>query len=381
MPELPLVVNLTIAPENEYFLKVESDTEEIELMSETVINGGGGGAPTYAGPYTATASTSGDVVLQTDGYLMNDDVTINQLDTLTVTSHTLSVNQDTGVVTATASLSQGYNDTASTSTGTLSLSTQAAATITPTTSSQTAVAKGKYTTGAVTVAAMPSGTAGTPTATKGTVSNHAISVTPSVTNVTGYITGGTKTGTAVSVSASELVSGNKAISSNGSNIDVTEYATVSVSVPNSYSAGDEGKVVSNGALVSQTSATYTSNNTYDTTTVSSVTVNVSGGGGDQTWFSSVGDLYTANMTIPSTISTYRFVREAFLNATNLETFILDWGTAALDASYGLFRGCTALETVWVSRPSFDNYCFYGCSALKNITLGRIGLAITSLMKQ
>ena len=36
-----------------------------------------------------------------------------------------------------------------------------------------------------------SGTAGTPTATKGTVSNHQVSVTPSVTNTTGYITGGT----------------------------------------------------------------------------------------------------------------------------------------------------------------------------------------------
>lgn len=74
------------------------------------------------------------------------------------------------------------------------------------------------------------GTAGTPTATKGTVSNHSISVTPSVTNTTGYITGGTKTGTAVSVSASELVSGNKAISQNGANIDVVNYSTVSVSV-------------------------------------------------------------------------------------------------------------------------------------------------------
>ncbi len=75
-----------------------------------------------------------------------------------------------------------------------------------------------------------SGTAGTPTATKGTVSNHSISVTPSVTNTTGYITGGTKTGTAVIVTASELASGNKAISSNGTNIDVIGYSTVSVDV-------------------------------------------------------------------------------------------------------------------------------------------------------
>ena len=76
-----------------------------------------------------------------------------------------------------------------------------------------------------------SGSAGTPTATKGTVSNHSITVTPSVTNTTGYITGGTKTGTGVSVSASELASGNKAIVDNGTNIDVVGYSTVSVAVP------------------------------------------------------------------------------------------------------------------------------------------------------
>ncbi len=71
------------------------------------------------------------------------------------------------------------------------------------------------------------GTAGTPTASKGTVSNHAVSVTPSVTNTTGYITGGTKTGTAVTVSASELVSGTKSISTSGTT-DVTNYASASV---------------------------------------------------------------------------------------------------------------------------------------------------------
>lgn len=77
-----------------------------------------------------------------------------------------------------------------------------------------------------------SGTEGTPTATKGTVSNHSISVTPSVTNTAGYITGGTKSGTAVSVSASELVSGTLPITQNGTT-DVTNYASVNVSVPSS----------------------------------------------------------------------------------------------------------------------------------------------------
>lgn len=85
----------------------------------------------------------------------------------------------------------------------------------------------------VTVEAMPSGTEGTPTATKGTVSNHSVSVTPSVTNSAGYISGGTHTGTAVTVTASELESGTKSISANGTNIDVTGYAAVDVAVPSS----------------------------------------------------------------------------------------------------------------------------------------------------
>lgn len=78
--------------------------------------------------------------------------------------------------------------------------------------------------------AVASGTAGTPTATKGTVSNHSISVTPSVTNTTGYITGVTKTGTAVTVSASELVSGSETKTANGT-YDVTNLASLVVNIP------------------------------------------------------------------------------------------------------------------------------------------------------
>lgn len=77
--------------------------------------------------------------------------------------------------------------------------------------------------------AVASGTAGTPTATKGTVSNHSVSVTPSVTNTAGYISGSTKTGTAVTVSASELVSGSQTITENGT-VDVTNLASVDVNV-------------------------------------------------------------------------------------------------------------------------------------------------------
>lgn len=76
---------------------------------------------------------------------------------------------------------------------------------------------------------VPNGTAGTPTATKGTVTNHSVTVTPSVTNTSGYIVGSTINGTAVSVSASELVSGSQTLSDNGT-YDVTNLAEVVVDV-------------------------------------------------------------------------------------------------------------------------------------------------------
>lgn len=76
--------------------------------------------------------------------------------------------------------------------------------------------------------------------------------------------------------------GTKNINSNGTH-DVTQYASANVQVPNTYAAGDEGKVVDDGALVAQTSTTFTQNGTYDTTTNNSVTVNVSGGGDTLEW--------------------------------------------------------------------------------------------------
>ena len=70
------------------------------------------------------------------------------------------------------------------------------------------------------------------------------------------------------------------ISANGTiteNVAAYASAEITASVPNSYSAGDEGKVVSNGALASQSSDTVTQNGTVDTTLINSLVVNVSGG--------------------------------------------------------------------------------------------------------
>ena len=68
----------------------------------------------------------------------------------------------------------------------------------------------------------------------------------------------------------------KTLTANGvydaSDDDVDGYSVVTVSVPNVYTQADEGKVVSNGELVNQTSSVITSEGEYDTTLVNSVTV-------------------------------------------------------------------------------------------------------------
>ena len=112
-----------------------------------------------------------------------------------------------------------------------------------------------------------SGTAGTPTATKGTVSNHSVSVTPSITNTTGYITGGTKTGTAITVSASELVSGTYTVSASGTH-DVTNYVSASVA---------SGSATAPASISGTSASITTGTNTITLTKTVSVTPSVTAG--------------------------------------------------------------------------------------------------------
>ena len=90
-------------------------------------------------------------------------------------------------------------------------------------------------------------------------------------------TPGEMAGAIMEIETGIIPTGTKQIAANGTH-DVTQYASANVQVPNTYVAADEGKVVSNGALVAQTGTTLTQNGTYDTTTNDEVTVNVSGGG-------------------------------------------------------------------------------------------------------
>lgn len=151
-----------------------------------------------------------------------------------------------------------------------------------------------------------------------------------------------------------IPTGTKSITANGNGQDVVGYAAVNVNVPNSYAAGDEGKVVSNGALVSQTSDTVTANDTYDTTLINSLTVNVSGGGGISVDDMATGDepSGSVNLTV-STVKTY-----AFYSRNNITELIAPNVTSI--GNYGFYglRGLKhAFLASWEGTSTSNNYCF------------------------
>ena len=168
--------------------------------------------------------------------------------------------------------------------------------------------------------------------------------------------------------------GTKSITENGT-YDVTQYASASVSVPNSYSQSDEGKVVSNGALVAQSSDTVTTNNTYDTTLINSLTVNVSGGGGWTTDGVATGAEPNGAITISSSVSTIK--ERAFNDCTGITSVTFE-GTPYF-ANYA-FNNCTGLTQInapnltrfHASNYSPASYTFVGCSGLTSVAFPNHG---------
>jgi hypothetical protein len=164
---------------------------------------------------TVTPTTTSQTVKADTGYDGLDTVTVNAMPAATQATPSISVDSN-GKITASATQSAGYV-VAGTKSTTKQLTVQAAKTVTPSTSSQTAVASGVYTTGAVTVAAVPTQTkTATPTTSTQTIAPDSGKFLSQVTInpiPSGYI----------------QPSGTKTITTNGTH-DVTAYASATVNV-------------------------------------------------------------------------------------------------------------------------------------------------------
>lgn len=161
--------------------------EQADLLAQVVAaldgkaagSGGGITLPTLDNPAAASDILSGKKAIDGSGNVLTGTIATKTSSNLTASGATVTVPagyyasqvtksvstatqatpsvsiDSNGKISASATQTAGYVS-AGTKTGTKQLTTQAAKTITPTTSNQTAVSSGVYTTGAITVGAIPS---------------------------------------------------------------------------------------------------------------------------------------------------------------------------------------------------------------------------------
>lgn len=147
---------------------------------------------------TITLTASGSSVTASDG----SKSVSKSVSTATQATPSISVST-AGLITASATQTAGYVS-AGTKSATQQLTTQAAKTVTPSSSSQTAVASGVYTTGAVTVAAVPTQTkTATPSTSSQTITPDSGKFLSSVT--VSAMTTATQATPSISVSSAGLI--------------------------------------------------------------------------------------------------------------------------------------------------------------------------------
>lgn len=398
------MIKLRVDDETAIPLSVDSSSAVSMTVSEAFIDRGGAAIQNNK---NAAPSTSQVVVTPDEGFDGMAKVTVAAMPQGTLDTIDINFDTSTGHFTASAGVAtSGYiADTASVGGG-FQLDTQAAATITPSTVQRQAVAAHKYTTGAVNVGPIPSEYI-VPTGTKSISANGTgidvkayekvdvavPGITPSGTlaiatngshDVTNYATAnvavpasavdtGTKNITAngngqdvigyaaVDVNVPGIVpAGTKQINQNGTH-DVAQYASAEVNVPNTYSASDEGKVVSSGALVAQTSQTIDENGTYDTTLKNEVVVDVQSGGG-LTLESALdgviaGTITTYENPTITTIPDSMFRANMWNTITSFTahnvTTIQNYGMSAIGAKNVAFPNVTGINVGFISNGKVE----------------------------
>ena len=126
--------------------------------------------------------------------------------------------------------------------------------------------------------------------------------------------------------------------------DKDGFSKVTVTVPNTYTNEDEGKVVSSGALVAQSarSESITVNGTYDTTMNNAVTVAVDGNANVADGTGAFKLISALNrIDIPSG---YTYIGEsAFSYCSSLTSIVLPSGITGIEMS--AFNSCTNLASI------------------------------------
>lgn len=201
----------------------------------------------------------------------------------------------------------------------------------------------------------------TASASKGTVTNHSITVTPMVTRTAGYVTAGTANGTAVTVSASELVSGSETKTSNGT-YDVTNLASLVVNVSGGGGIGDLLATKAIGAYsTSTTSATNmnvsvaaTNINAYDVLLVeTSVDTEVA-----NRHMATVGAAFIVNSTNAATKNA-AVMANAKWNAKLSSSSVTQ--TTSSTTAYGIYPNSCTVTTTSNGTATFAMYARYNSS--------------------
>ena len=307
----PTESSQTITPDNNY-----------DALSSVQINAI---SPTYVGSQITrnpTITVSDNVVTIPSGYYSENQTT--NVATTNIATPIVSVNTSTGLITATSTQTKGYVSSGTVS-GTGQLSVQAATTITPTTSSQTAVAANKYTTGAITVAAIPSQyiiptgsieitTNGEVDVTQYATANVAISgdaptyqaktnITPTESSQTIYPDSGYSGLSSVQINAISSTYVGSGITSRSSS-DLSDSGAT-VTVPAGYYASQASKSVTTMTLPTSTSSVATSGYTSKATVSRSIYdqyINIAPGYNSAGGYYKINAVANGSTTAPASIS-------------------------------------------------------------------------------